>query len=40
MASPERGVVVEEDVVLAGCGELGLSSSVHVGAAAESVGEE
>ena len=39
-ASPERDVSVDEDIGYAGCGELGLSRGVHVGAAAETVGEK
>ena len=39
-ASPERDVAVDYNVGRAGCGELGLSSGVHVGSAAEAVGEK
>ena len=39
-ASPERDVAIDEYIARAGCGELGLSSGVHVGAAAETVGEK
>ena len=39
-ASPERDVPVDQYVGRAGSGELSLSSSVHVGAPAETVGEE
>ena len=38
--SPERDVSVDEDVGRAGSGELGLCSGVHVGTAAETVGEQ
>ena len=37
-ASPERDVVIDQDIGCAGCGEVGLSSGVHVVAAAEAVG--
>lgn len=39
-ASPNRDVAVHEDVGRAGCGESSLRAGVHVGAVAETVGEE
>ena len=39
-ASPERDVAVDQYVGRAGCGELSLSSDVHVGTAAEAVREK
>ena len=39
-ASPEGDVTIDEDIPCAGCGELGLSRGVHVGAAADTVGEK
>ena len=39
-APPQRDVLVDEDVGSANGGELGCCHGVHVGAAAEAVGEE
>ena len=38
-AFPERNVAIDEYIGRAGCGELGLNSGAHVGAAARAVGE-
>ena len=39
-ASPERDVAIDQYISRAECGELGLSSGVHIGATAETVGEK